>query len=81
MRCREYDTKYHRTKKRKKYRTKLNKANRDAGTYRNKDSYDMSHTKSGRLVKENYKKKTEQGIGVRNKFVYLLKIYLKSIKV
>lgn len=47
-----YDTKYHKTEERKKYRADLNKANRAAGTYGNKDGVDMSHTKSGRLVKE-----------------------------
>jgi hypothetical protein len=34
------------------YRASLNKANRKAGTYGNGDGVDMSHTKSGRLVKE-----------------------------
>jgi hypothetical protein len=47
-----YDKKYHATEERKEYRAKLNKANRDAGTYGNGDGKDMSHTKSGRLVKE-----------------------------
>ena len=49
----EYNTKYHSTPERVKYRVKLNKANRDAGTYGNGDAKDMSHTKSGKLVKEN----------------------------
>jgi len=35
-----------------KYRTELNQANRDAGTYGNSDGKDMSHSKSGKLVKE-----------------------------
>jgi len=48
----DYNTKYHSTPERVKYRVKLNKANRDAGTYGNGDGKDMSHTKSGRLVKE-----------------------------
>lgn len=52
----EYDKKYHSTAKRKKYRSELNKANRKAGTYGNKDSVDMSHTKSGKLVKESQSK-------------------------
>ncbi len=47
-----YDKKYQATEKRKDYRVELNKANRDAGTYGNGDGKDMSHTKSGRLVKE-----------------------------
>jgi hypothetical protein len=48
----EYDKKYQATRKRKKYRAELNKANRDAWSYGNKDGKDMSHTKSGKLVKE-----------------------------
>lgn len=51
-RKREYDKKYNATKRRKRYRAKLNAANKKAGTYGNKDGIDMSHTKSGRLVKE-----------------------------
>jgi len=47
-----YNTSYHATPERKKYRVRLNKANRDAGTYGNGDGKDMSHTKSGKLVKE-----------------------------
>jgi hypothetical protein len=48
----EYDAQYHSTTERKKYRAKLNRANRRAGTYGNGDGKDMSHTKSGKLVKE-----------------------------
>tara|TARA_R100000329_G_scaffold151023_2_gene145571 strand:+ start:335 stop:640 length:306 start_codon:yes stop_codon:yes gene_type:complete len=51
-----YDTKYHSTPARKRYRAALNKANRKAGTYGNGDKKDMSHTKSGRLVKESQSK-------------------------
>lgn len=47
-----YDTKYHSTPARKKYRAELNRANRKAGTYGNGDKKDMSHTKKGKLVKE-----------------------------
>jgi hypothetical protein len=47
-----YNKEYHSSEERKNYRTKLNKANRDAGTYGNGDGKDMSHTKSGKLVKE-----------------------------
>lgn len=50
-----YDKKYQATKERKDYRVELNKANRDAGTYGNSDGKDMSHTKSGTMVKENMK--------------------------
>lgn len=48
----EYDKKYQATEKRKKYRAELNKANRENGTYGNGDGLDMSHTKSGKMVKE-----------------------------
>lgn len=50
-----YDTKYQATEKRKNYRVELNKANREAKTYGNGDGKDMSHTKTGKLVKENMK--------------------------
>ena len=48
----DYDKKYHATDERKQYRTELNKANREAGTYGNKDGKDASHLKSGKLTKE-----------------------------
>jgi hypothetical protein len=48
-----YNKEYHASEERKNYRARLNKANRDAGTYGNKDGKDMSHTKSGKLVSEN----------------------------
>jgi hypothetical protein len=47
-----YEKEYQSSLERKKYRAELNKANRKAGTYGNKDGKDMSHTKSGKLVKE-----------------------------
>jgi len=47
-----YDKKYSASPERKKYRAELNAANRKAGTYGNGDGMDMSHTKSGKLVKE-----------------------------
>jgi hypothetical protein len=48
----EYDTEYHSTDERKKYRAELNKKNRQAGKYSNGDGMDASHTKSGRIVWE-----------------------------
>jgi hypothetical protein len=51
-----YDKQYQSTKERKSYRASLNKANKDADTYGNKDGKDMSHTKSGKLVKESQSK-------------------------
>ena len=44
-----YDSAYHSTKGRIKYRSSLNKANRKRP---NKKGYDKSHTKSGKLVNE-----------------------------
>lgn len=52
----EYDKDYQDSKERKSYRAALNKANRKAGTYGNKDGVDMSHTKSGKVVKEQMSK-------------------------
>lgn len=54
-RKKKYDKEYSATAERKKYRAELNKKNRDAGTYGNKDGKDMSHTKSGKLVLESSK--------------------------
>lgn len=47
-----YNKEYHSSEERNKYRSDLNQANRKAGTYGNGDGKDMSHTKSGKLVKE-----------------------------
>ena len=47
---------YQGSPERRKYRAALNKANRKAGTYGNGDGKDMSHTKSGKLVKESQSK-------------------------
>lgn len=48
-----YDVAYHATPERRKYRAKLNKANRENP---NKKGYDKSHTKSGKLVNEKQSK-------------------------
>ena len=48
----EYNKEYHSTHERRKYRSELNKENRKAKTYGNKDGKDMSHTKLGKVVKE-----------------------------
>lgn len=50
----EYDTKYHATEKRKKYRASLNRARRKRGL--KGDPRDLSHTKSGKLVLESRKR-------------------------
>ena len=48
----EYDAEYSATPERKKYRAELNAENKKRGTYGNGDGKDISHTKSGKLVKE-----------------------------
>lgn len=47
-----YNKEYHSSSDRVNYREGLNRANRKAKTYGNGDGKDMSHTKSGKLVKE-----------------------------
>ena len=54
---------YQSSPERKKYRALLNKANRKAGTYGNGDGLDMSHTKSGKLVKEKQSKNRARNRG------------------
>lgn len=46
----KYNTEYHKTSERKHYRAELNKVNRSSGGYG--DGKDLSHTKSGGVVKE-----------------------------
>jgi hypothetical protein len=47
-----YNSEYHSTTKRKKYRSKLNKLSRKNGS----STTDNSHTKSGKIVKESRSK-------------------------
>lgn len=49
-----YNTEYHKTEERKKYRAELNRENRKTNGYG--DNKDKSHTKSGRLVDEDRSK-------------------------
>lgn len=58
-----YMKEYNKDPKKVKYRTELNKANRKAGTYGNKDGLDMSHTKKGTLVKEKASKNRARNRG------------------
>lgn len=58
-----YDKEYQSSPERKRYRAALNKANRKAGTYGNKDGKDMSHTKAGKLVKESQSKNRARNRG------------------
>lgn len=48
----QYNKEYHSSSDRIKYRSKLNQANKKAGTYGNGDGKDMSHTSKGGLVRE-----------------------------
>ena len=50
-----YDTKYHSTPSRKKYRSELNSARRKRKIY-GKGGGDLSHTKRGTLVRESASK-------------------------
>jgi len=59
----DYQKEYNKDPKKVKYRTELNKANRKAGTYGNKDGLDMSHTKKGKLVKEKASKNRARNRG------------------
>jgi hypothetical protein len=45
----QYDSEYHSSASRKKYRAELNKANRENPSPK---GYDKSHTKNGKLVNE-----------------------------
>ena len=47
----KYDTKYHATPERKKYRVDLKRERRQRGVY-GKGGKDMSHTKDGKLTPE-----------------------------
>lgn len=58
-----YNTEYHKTSERKKYRAGLNKANRDSGTYGNGDGKDMSHGKGGLKKEAQSKNRARNGKG------------------
>jgi len=58
----EYNTKYHQTKERKRYRAFLNRINRKKGTYGNGDGLDYDHDEK-KLIPESQnrsKKKTNE---------------------
>ena len=62
----KYDTAYHSTAERKDYRAKLSKARRKRGMM-GKGGPDLSHTKSGKLVKESpSKNRARQGANGRS---------------
>ena len=58
----KYNTKYHQTKERKKYRAFLNKVNRKKGTYGNGDELDYDHDEKRMMSrsKNRSKKKTNE---------------------
>jgi len=61
-----YDTAYHSTPSRRKYRSELGKARRKRGIY-GKGGGDLSHTKSGSLVRESpSKNRARQGANGRS---------------
>ena len=55
-RKKSYDTKYHSTPSRKKYRTLLQKINRDKGTHGNLDNKDESHYTRNKTRQEHFSK-------------------------
>ena len=65
---RAYDKKFHSTPARIAYRSKLNKANRKAGTYGKMTAMgkDRSHTKSGKLVLESTHANRARNRGKKN---------------
>ena len=48
----KYDSEYHKSGSRKKYRAKLNRANKNNPKSKKGDGMDMSHTQTGSLVLE-----------------------------
>lgn len=52
----EYDTEYHSTPNRKKYRAVLQKINRDKGTHGNLDNKDEAHQSKGKTRQEHFSK-------------------------
>ena len=62
-----YNTKYHNTSKRKKYRAGLNRKNHERGTYGNGDGKDLSHTTGGKLVQEDQSTNRKRNRGKKKK--------------
>lgn len=63
-----YNTKYHKTSARRKYRAELNKENRRRGTYGNGDGKDVSHKRGGGTTLESQSKnRARQGSGGRRR--------------
>lgn len=62
-----YNTRYHKTTKRKRYRAKLNKKNKEEGTYGNGDNKDMSHGKGGLRKESQSSNRARNGRGRRKR--------------
>ena len=58
-----YDTKYHSSTERRKYRASLNKANKKSKLSRKGDKKDMSHTRGGSLILEAQKRNRARNRG------------------
>ena len=61
-----YDTEYHKTRERRRYRSLLNAINRKKGTYGNGDGMDESHVSKTETKKE----KASKNRGRKNKFFF-----------
>ena len=62
----KYDTQYHKSAERRKYRSELNAARRKRKIY-GKGGGDLSHTRSGKLVRESASKnRARQGANGRS---------------
>lgn len=66
----QYDTKYHSTPSRRKYRAELNQKNRDAGTYGNGDGQDYDHTE-GRFMSESKNRAKDRPVKKAQNGMYL----------
>ena len=60
-----YDTKYHSSTERRKYRASLNKANKKSKLSKKGDKKDMSHTRGGNLILEAQKRNRARNTGKR----------------
>jgi hypothetical protein len=65
-----YNTEYHSTPSRRKYRAELNQKNRDAGTYGNGDGQDYDHTE-GRFMSESKNRAKDRPVKKAQNGMYL----------
>jgi hypothetical protein len=64
--ARDYDTEYHKTPARRRYRSLLNAINRKKGTYGNGDGMDESHVSKNKTKQE----KASKNRGRKTKFFF-----------